>query len=549
MFKVFCWALLSVIAFVFAAIFWTQIPSDSQDHETERLVNHYYLALDNPNGYGSARAHAEELRRWGVVRKDEVLEARGLVRLAFAELSFGKWRNDWESKLAKAESILKDDESIAKAELLILTGYMDGNWHGKLDEGVSQVLSGMKLAQANRADLTVLISQLLASRLLVYQRNEQEAVRLSMLAIKIAEHLEDERFKAMALRRAIHIFSTSGLDEFAVDFAYQLKSLAPDDCESADRLLFHARESNDYLEVYENKVHKYLAREPITGMDWADRARKLYTLAMMYRTADKIDLAVETFMTVPECYANAGSIRQCATAYVRLARLQVDSGDYEAAWLSLQEILDIEDEYIENSPEELTYIFNALGDKERANHWSRLVQTDQVGFKQKSIELMKQLNETTWGAEVKSRALEEKIQHSTRQLQSRNWFALLLLGLGLFLTGIAWFRFAGLRQSKVELERVVEDRTREIRRALESAELAAKSKSEFLARANHEIRSPLQAIVGYSELLQAQIPLEPAQKQAFLDGILASSDHLMKLVNDVIEVTRIEDAIKIFFVF
>jgi signal transduction histidine kinase/ActR/RegA family two-component response regulator len=80
--------------------------------------------------------------------------------------------------------------------------------------------------------------------------------------------------------------------------------------------------------------------------------------------------------------------------------------------------------------------------------------------------------------------------------------------------------------------------------AKESAELAAKAKSEFLSVMSHEIRTPLNAIIGNIHLLQQEEPL-PHQKE-FLKALQISANNLLSLINDVLDFNKIEEG-KILF--
>src|SRR5205807_888879 len=66
-------------------------------------------------------------------------------------------------------------------------------------------------------------------------------------------------------------------------------------------------------------------------------------------------------------------------------------------------------------------------------------------------------------------------------------------------------------------------------------------KSEFLANMSHELRTPLNAILGFSEILKDNlVELTPEQRQECLENIHTSGKHLLELVNDVLDLSKIE---------
>src|SRR4029079_15328150 len=74
-----------------------------------------------------------------------------------------------------------------------------------------------------------------------------------------------------------------------------------------------------------------------------------------------------------------------------------------------------------------------------------------------------------------------------------------------------------------------------------SLQEASRLKSEFLANMSHELRTPLNAIIGFAELLHdgKAGPVAPDQKE-FLGDILISSQHLLQLIHDVLDLAKVE---------
>ncbi len=91
-------------------------------------------------------------------------------------------------------------------------------------------------------------------------------------------------------------------------------------------------------------------------------------------------------------------------------------------------------------------------------------------------------------------------------------------------------------------------RTEELRRRSEELELqnrrireASRLKSEFLANMSHELRTPLNAIIGFAELLyDGEVPPDSPQHHEFLGDILVSGRHLLRLINDVLDLAKVE---------
>jgi signal transduction histidine kinase len=97
-----------------------------------------------------------------------------------------------------------------------------------------------------------------------------------------------------------------------------------------------------------------------------------------------------------------------------------------------------------------------------------------------------------------------------------------------------------IREQKQRLKKMVSDRTTELSIAKEQAEAANKAKSTFLASMSHEIRTPLNAVIGFTEMLQQGLVPSERKKDEYLDIIHSSSQHLMSLINDILDLSKLE---------
>ncbi|WP_018412718.1 PAS domain-containing hybrid sensor histidine kinase/response regulator [Methyloversatilis thermotolerans] len=97
---------------------------------------------------------------------------------------------------------------------------------------------------------------------------------------------------------------------------------------------------------------------------------------------------------------------------------------------------------------------------------------------------------------------------------------------------------AELHAYRHHLEDLVRSRTAELERARIDAEAASRAKSTFLANMSHEIRTPMNAIIGFTHLLRREMTT-PSQIEK-LDKVSASATHLLGLINDVLDLSKIE---------
>ncbi len=127
------------------------------------------------------------------------------------------------------------------------------------------------------------------------------------------------------------------------------------------------------------------------------------------------------------------------------------------------------------------------------------------------------------------------------------WFRILAAaGTIAAISSVFVLRIRSVERQRERLETQVQQRTLELRetmqelaRAKDDAEAASRAKSTFLANMSHELRTPLNAIMGFTQILTRDRRLPPDQKED-VEIIQRSSEHLLGLINDVLDMSKIE---------
>jgi len=103
--------------------------------------------------------------------------------------------------------------------------------------------------------------------------------------------------------------------------------------------------------------------------------------------------------------------------------------------------------------------------------------------------------------------------------------------------------FAAARDvtERKRLDQVLQEKNVELERARFVAEKINNAKSDFLANMSHELRTPLNSVIGFSEVLQDQLfgPIN-AKQQEYVNNILTSGRHLLDLINDILDLSKVE---------
>ncbi len=134
----------------------------------------------------------------------------------------------------------------------------------------------------------------------------------------------------------------------------------------------------------------------------------------------------------------------------------------------------------------------------------------------------------------------EAIQQEGRSV-SQNIVIVVVSMLAAFFLCIGLYYLSRRQQDKLRREREAERRlhSQQLAEALQAAQIASESKTTFLSNMSHDIRTPMNAVLGFAALLGNEAG-NPAKVREYTGKIMASGQHLLSLINDVLDVSKIE---------
>ena len=129
--------------------------------------------------------------------------------------------------------------------------------------------------------------------------------------------------------------------------------------------------------------------------------------------------------------------------------------------------------------------------------------------------------------------------------QAADWIAWAMGGLLGGLLAMGWWRYHSILRLNRRLKETTAAQARAeeaLLEAKEAAEAADRAKSDFLARMSHEMRTPLNSVIGFAQLIEAETfgPLGHAKYREYSSDITESGTHLLHLINDLLDVSKIE---------
>ena len=102
--------------------------------------------------------------------------------------------------------------------------------------------------------------------------------------------------------------------------------------------------------------------------------------------------------------------------------------------------------------------------------------------------------------------------------------------------------FAAARDvtERKRLDQVLQEKNVELESARSVAEIASLAKSDFLSSMSHELRSPLNAILGFAQLIESDSPPPTSSQKESIAQILGAGWHLLRLINEILDLAKVE---------
>ena len=382
-------------------------------------------------------------------------------------------------------------------------------------------------------------------------------------SLKIREELEDKKGMASSLNNIGNIYDD--LSKYYKALEYYSRSLTIKE-KLNDKKGMESTLNN--IGIIYNKLGKY-----DKALDYHQRSLKikteignkkgiaiaLYNIGKVYEEKDNYNDALKYFQQALQYKEEAGDKWGISNTCLSIGSIYLKIKNYSLAFQYIKKGLDIAikigaKELIKDGYEKLSKYYSLNKNYEKALEYYELyaIEKDSI-FNEKSNKTISEL-QTKYETEKKEKENEilrknNEIQGITLSQQRKFSYSLIIIVvLILILLFVVYRRYlTKIRTNKIltiKNQQIKQDRQRieeyadQLLIAKEDAEEANKAKSRFLANISHEIRTPMNAVIGFTDLLNTLIT--DKKQKLYLESIKSSSKNLLTLINDILDMSKIE---------
>lgn len=505
------------------------------------------IALRLNGQYKVAISSAIDIRDAGIERRDRALEARGLARLALVELHFGSWKPGWEEALTRALKLTEAtaSPSLARAECLMIDGYLKAMYLTKISQGVEQLKESIAIGRTLSHNRLFAQAFHYLACVSGFAGQPDQMQELWYRSIAFAEMANSDALEVCARNHLfryqqgyfanVDLENQARYEELCQQFDLETRNVGKS---MQEQMLIHIEE----VEAVRDQLEEQKNFNGIKNANGILRACRLLTGHFADQEAwDKSALYLRFAKMAAEHLQDQSSQR---SLLAHEAALLAKDGRGSEALDHIQPLLD----YLENSGHggELDQTYRRLaqflqigGDSENALLCLEKAEASRSIRSEHQMRQAQQASQMYINEIMQTRAINKQISERRVTLErTLVMYRIVLFGLPLVaLCLFFWQRSQRfMTQQKILQERVAEQ-TASLQQAKDEAEAANQAKTEFVARINHELRNPLATILGSIELL-ADATTDDLPK--IKHTIHSCSLNLMDTVDDVLDFANIE---------
>ncbi|MBN2350042.1 MAG: tetratricopeptide repeat protein [Bacteroidales bacterium] len=313
-------------------------------------------------------------------------------------------------------------------------------------------------------------------------------------------------------------------------------------------ITFRNGDYNKALEYYEESLALFTKLDDKEGI-----GTSLSNIGLIHQNLKHFQKALSNYQKAYKVYHEIGydlgaiwALHNIGTSYADLENFD-QAYKYYMKSLELSKTLKHSESIISNY-EALSNLFEDFEDYESALFYHRLYKTINDSIHSASAQEKIAELETLYNLEIKDIELNKKNAELAREKVQKQG---LLLGLTFVLIAMMIIFIAYrqkrkaellLEEHKINLEKLVEQRTNELKIEISERKIAEESdklKSAFLANMSHELRTPMNAIIAFSNFLKDP-ELETEKREEYINYITISGENLMQLIDDIIDTAKIE---------